>query len=82
VVSAPLALLICADAELSKTDLRFNQAYQALRQSLDPAGRQRFAAEDVEFLNSVKPACGVPESGAVAGSGECVAARYNRKRSD
>lgn len=82
VVTAPLALLICADAELSKTDLRFNQAYQALRQSLDPAGRQRLAAEDVEFLNSVKLACGVPESGAVAGSRECVAAHYNRKRSE
>ncbi|HZK91360.1 MAG TPA: hypothetical protein VFC56_14540, partial [Stellaceae bacterium] len=33
----PLARLICANPELSKTDLRFNQAFQALRQHLDPA---------------------------------------------
>lgn len=82
VATAPLAQLICSDPKLSKTDLRFNQAYQALRQSLDPAGRQRLAAEDLEFLNSVKLGCGVPEAGAVAGSGECVAAHYNRKRAE
>jgi len=81
-VTAPLAQLICGDPELSKTDLRFNQASQALRHALDPVGRQRLAAEDVEFLNSVKLGCGVPEVGAAAGSRECVAAHYNRKREE
>ena len=80
--TAPLALLICADAALSKVDLGFNQAYQALRQVLDPAGQRRLQEEDIEFLNSVLKACGIPETGAAAGSSECVAAHYNRKRSE
>jgi clan AA aspartic protease (TIGR02281 family) len=36
----------------------------------------------IEFLNSVLMACGIPETGAAAGSPECVAAHYNRKRAE
>lgn len=81
-VTALLARLICSDVELSKTDLLFNQAYHALHQALDPDGRRRLAVEDIEFLNSVKLACGMPETGAVAGSRECVVAHFNQKRSE
>ena len=38
---APIALMICADAELARLDLRFNQAYWALFQQLGPAGQGR-----------------------------------------
>jgi uncharacterized protein/predicted aspartyl protease len=82
VAVAPLARLICSDPQLSKTDLRFNQAYEALRQTLDTNGRRQLALEDVQFLNTVKVSCGVPDAGVIAGSAECVAAQYNGKRSE
>jgi len=78
----PLARLICADPELSRIDLRFNQGYQALRQQLGTPGRQQLNQEDLEFLDYVKRSCGVPETGAVAGSPGCVGAQYDRKRED
>jgi TonB family protein len=78
----PLAWLICSSPELSKTDLLFNQAYQALRHQLDPVGQRQLAQDDLEFLDSVRRFCGVPEAGAVAGSSDCVGAQYNRKRSE
>ena len=40
----PLALLICADADLSRVDLLYNQAYWALLQQLDPSARKGLAA--------------------------------------
>ncbi len=49
---------------------------------VDPAGQRRLQEEDIEFLNSVLMPCGIPETGAAAGSPECVAAHYNRKRSE
>ncbi len=72
----PLAQLICANPELSKTDLRFNQAYYALRQQLDAAGQRQLREDDLEFLDSVRRFCGVP------GSPGCVAAQYDRKREE
>lgn len=77
---APLARMICANPELSETDLRFNQAYFALLQQLDPAGRKLLQQEDQEFLNSVQRFCGVPASGPVSGSPDCVAAQYDHER--
>jgi uncharacterized protein len=74
--------MICANTELSKIDLRFNQAYYALRQQLDPAGQRQLQTEDSEFIKSVLVTCGVPETGAVAGSADCVAAQYSKKRSE
>jgi hypothetical protein len=44
-------------------------------------GQRRLQQEDIEFLNSVLLACGVPETGASAGSPDCVAAQYNKKAS-
>jgi len=80
--TAPLAQLICSDPGLSKTDLQFNQAYYALHYALDPADRRRLEAEDVEFLNSVKLDCGVPDTGTPAGSTECVSAHFGQMRSE
>jgi LPXTG-motif cell wall-anchored protein len=76
----PLARMICANAELSKTDLRFNQAYAALRQQLDSAGRERLQQEDLEFLTAVQRFCGVPESGPITGSPDCVGSQYDHQR--
>lgn len=78
----PLARLICSDPDLSRTDLLFNQAYQALWQQLDRAGQRQLQAEDVAFLNSVRLACGIPETGSVAGSPDCVAVHFSKKRSE
>jgi clan AA aspartic protease (TIGR02281 family) len=78
----PLARLICSSPELSRTDLLFNQAYQALFQQLDPVGQRQLQAEDVAFLNSVLLACGIPENGPVPGSPDCVATHYSKKRSE
>jgi predicted aspartyl protease len=74
--------LICSNAELSKIDLRLNQAFYALRYGLDPSGRSALDAEDRDFVNEVTLACGMPESGpAVGGSPDCIAEWYGRKRS-
>jgi uncharacterized protein/peptidoglycan hydrolase-like protein with peptidoglycan-binding domain len=77
----PLALMICASPELSRDDLRFVQAYQALRQRVGEAGQRQLRQEAVDFDNSVLRLCGVPETGAAAGSLDCVGAQYNRQMS-
>lgn len=79
-VRQPLALMICASPALSRADLRFNQAYQALRYQLDEAGRRHLREEDLKFLASVRRKCAIPETGPVSGSPECVAAQYERQR--
>jgi uncharacterized protein len=61
----PLAMMICADPELSRVDLLFNQAYWALLQQLPERERQRLKVEDVEFLNDVQEGCGIPHAGSL-----------------
>jgi uncharacterized protein/predicted aspartyl protease len=80
--AAPLGRLVCANPELARTDLRFNQVYYALWQQLAPNDRGELQDDDQEFFNSVRMACGVPDSGPAAGSPECVSAHYERKRSE
>jgi uncharacterized protein len=48
----PLELMICGNPELSRQDLSFVQAYQALRQQLDENGRRQLRQEAVDFANS------------------------------
>ena len=79
--SSPLALMICASPALSKVDLRFVQAYQALWQQVGKEGQRQLLAEAVDFQNAVLHACRIPETGPVSGSPECVAAEYERQRS-
>ncbi|MBV8088371.1 MAG: DUF1311 domain-containing protein [Alphaproteobacteria bacterium] len=76
----PLARLICANADLSRTDLEFNQAYQALLAQVGPGGRRELQQEDVEFINYVQRLCGIPQTGLVVGSPDCVGAQYDHKR--
>ncbi len=77
----PLALIICASPALSKVDLRFVQAYQALRQQVGKDGQRQLRQEAIDFQNAVLRACRIPETGPVLGSPECVAAEYERQRS-
>jgi uncharacterized protein/peptidoglycan hydrolase-like protein with peptidoglycan-binding domain len=80
----PLPSMICADAELSRTDLRFNQAYWALHGQLDGRGRRQLADEDLRFLDRVTNRCGIPHAGALTPDiwrgRECVRDAYETQR--
>jgi uncharacterized protein/predicted aspartyl protease len=80
----PLALMICADADLSRVDLRFNQAYWALFQQLDPTARQGLRQEDEAFIGAVQDQCGVPRSGGLTAQAwqdrDCIRSAYEGQR--
>ena len=59
----PLAEAICASPDLSRLDLQFNQAYQALRHQLAPPGRSALVEQAVGFTGKVEAACGLAASG-------------------
>jgi len=81
---APLALMICDDPELSRVDLRFNQAYWALLQQLGDADRRQLKKDDVQFIASVQDACRLPQSGVTTaqtpGARNCVRDAYEEQR--
>jgi uncharacterized protein YecT (DUF1311 family) len=58
---SPLALMICANPALSKVDLRFVQAYQALRQQVGKDGQHQVWREAIDFENAVRRAATVSE---------------------
>jgi uncharacterized protein len=80
----PLALMICADGDLSRLDLRFGQAYWALFQQLGPAGQPQLKEEDLTFFDQVQGQCYVPRSGALTAeawrSRDCVRDAYEKMR--
>jgi len=80
----PLALLICADADLSRLDLRFGQAYWALFQQLGPEGQPQLKQEDLAFFDQVQAQCQIPRSGPVTAeawrSRDCVRDAYQKMR--
>src|ERR1700730_13639123 len=84
VSSYPLSLMLCADAELSRLDLRFNQAYWALYQQLGPAGQPQLKDEDLTFFDRVHEQCGVPRSGPLSAevwrSRDCVRNAHQKMR--
>ncbi len=81
---APTALMICADAELARLDLRFNQAYWALFQQAGPPGQGPLKDEDLKFIDRVQTECGVPRSGPLTSeasrSRDCVRDDYEKMR--
>jgi S1-C subfamily serine protease/uncharacterized protein len=83
-VTTPLPLMICADPDLSRVDLAFNQAYWALHQDLEGAERKQLAHEDNQFLETVQNRCGVPRTGGLTAevwrSRDCVRQAYEEKR--
>jgi uncharacterized protein len=76
----PLALMICASPKLSRLDLRFVQAFQALLYQVGKAGRSELWQEAINFQKSILQECGIPEAGPISGSPDCLAAAYERQR--
>jgi uncharacterized protein YecT (DUF1311 family) len=83
-VAAPLALMICADRDLSLVDFRFNQAYWALLQQLGPGGQRQLKEEDIAFIDQVQERCGVLRFGLLNAetwrSRDCVKDAYQQQR--
>lgn len=82
----PLALLICADPELSLVDLAYNQAHSALMEDLEPVSRQQLKQEVNEFLDGVVTECKLPREGGLTAevwrARECVKRQYEGKRAE
>ena len=83
-VHRPMTQLICARPDLSRTDLRFVQAYYALRQKVGEAGWQALKQEVVGFQRKVLQQCNVPVAGPLpldtAGMAACVQQAYEAQR--
>lgn len=80
-----LAILVCGNDKLAWLDLRFVQAYQALRLQAGDTGQPAVRQEAVDFQRYVYTNCGLPRSGTVPPSGvptaeACVAAAYQQQR--
>jgi uncharacterized protein len=80
----PLAQVLCGDPDLSRTDLRFAQAYFALLKQVGDAGKRELKEEDLRFLEAVERQCGIPQSGQAAPQSEaarnCVKKAYEAQR--
>jgi peptidoglycan hydrolase-like protein with peptidoglycan-binding domain len=79
----PLALTICADPRLSRVDLMFVQAYQALRQQTGDAGSKSLRQEEADFHNKVLRECGIPDQGKAisdANVRNCIEQFYTNQR--
>jgi peptidoglycan hydrolase-like protein with peptidoglycan-binding domain len=61
-----LSALICASDTLSWTDMRFSQAYQALRQQVGEAGQPAIRQEAIDFQVQIYAECRLPKAGLVA----------------
>src|SRR5438105_410839 len=66
----PLAQILCADSDLSRTDLRFAQAYFALLKQVGEVGKRELKQEDLQFLEAVQRQCSIPLSGQAASHSE------------
>jgi hypothetical protein len=80
----PLALLICSSPPLSRLDLIFNQAYQALRQQSGPQGQKTVRQEAIDFQAKVLATCEIPASGTFTptpSATSCVFQAYEAQRS-
>jgi peptidoglycan hydrolase-like protein with peptidoglycan-binding domain len=80
-----LASLICSSDQLAWLDLRFVQAYQALRQQVGEPGLSELRQEAIDFQASVYTTCSIPKIGLVPPTARqaaeaCVAQSYQQKR--
>jgi hypothetical protein len=82
----PLAVTICADPTLSLTDLRYAQAYQALRQVSADDTKWSLQQEAISFLTDVKARCGLSSQGPAPPLTEqlrsCISTAYDKQRSE
>jgi hypothetical protein len=83
-VQQPLAQMLCSDPDLSRTDLRFGQAYFALLKQVGEPGKRELKAEDLQFLEAVQRQCSIPLAGQAAPQSEasrnCVKSAYEAQR--
>ena len=86
----PLGQIICSSHLLSRTDLAFVQAYQALRQQSPPEGQKALRVQAAEFGRAVRADCGIgtpagphdpPPETPPPSAASCVEAEYDRQRS-
>ena len=80
-----LAGLICGNDQLAWLDLRFTQAYQAMRQQAGDAGQVELRQEAIDFQTQVYALCRLPKAGFVPpparpGAEACVARAYQQQR--
>lgn len=80
----PLAQLICFSPDLSQADLRYVQAYFALRAQVGQSGWSTLRQEADAFVRTVRSRCGIgaPDSGKVASATAipCVLQQYLAQR--
>lgn len=80
----PLAQLVCSSPELSDADLRYVQAYQALRAQLGPSGQKTLRQDADAFVRTVRAQCGIgaPDTGMIASPAAvpCVLQHYLSQR--
>ena len=63
VATQPLAQLICSSDDLSKAEMSYVIAYQALRHSMDDSGRRRLASDANGFAQGTAAACNIQRAG-------------------
>ncbi len=82
----PLAVTICADPALSLTDLRYVQAYQALRQASIDDKKSSVQKEASSFVANVEARCGLSSQGPPPPLTEqlrsCISTAYDKQRSE
>ena len=84
-VKDTLAVLICSDSRLARTDLAFVQAYQALREQVGDQGQRDLRQQANEFQNGVYLSCGLPRASTSAAQPPasavgCVGMAYEQQR--
>ena len=80
-----LAGLICGNDQLAWLDLRFTQAYQAMRQQVGDAGQVELRQEAIDFQTQVYASCRLPKAGFLPPPARpvaeaCVARAYQQQR--
>ena len=81
-----LGQLICNDADLSRMDLIYVQAYEAVRQQVGQEGQKALRAEAVSFDSVTRGQCNIPIAGSLAATTfpdttrECVMEAYRKQR--
>lgn len=76
----PIAKMICASDALSRLDMEFVQAYQALRHQVGEPRQRQLREEALEFHHRMLRECGVPDDGPTSGSVSCVRDAYAKQR--
>ena len=78
--------IICNDADLSRMDLIYVQAYEAVRQQVGQEGQKALRAEAVSFDSVTRGQCNIPIAGSLAATTfpdttrECVMEAYRKQR--